>query len=156
MNGRWNVAFEQLNTMSVPSPAESLSILVVDDFVPFRETLREFFDDFVFIEVVGEAGDGNSAIQMAFELMPQVILMDVRMPGLNGIEATKRIKRDLPAIHIIGVSSVDDTVTREAMEAAGCSAFTAKIFVHTLPHLISKVTGKYVAQQTPCLRSRRG
>ena len=156
MNGRWNVAFEQLNTMSVTSPAESLSILVVDDFVPFRETLREFFDDFVFIEVVGEAGDGNSAIQMAFELMPQVILMDVRMPGLNGIEATKRIKRDLPAIHIIGVSSVDDTVTREAMEAAGCSAFTAKIFVHTLPHLISKVTGKYVAQQTPCLRSRRG
>lgn len=156
MNGRWNVAFEQLNTMSVTSPAESLSILVVDDFVPFRETLREFFDDFVFIEVVGEAGDGNSAIQMAFELMPQVILMDVRMPGLNGIEATKRIKRDLPAIHIIGVSSVDDTVTREAMEAAGCSAFTAKIFVHTLPHLISKVTGKYVAQQTSCLRSRRG
>ena len=60
MNGRWNVAFEQLNTMSVTSPAESLSILVVDDFVPFRETLREFFDDFVFIEVVGEAGDGNS------------------------------------------------------------------------------------------------
>ena len=156
MNGRWNVAFEQLNTMSVTSPAESLSILVVDDFVPFREILREFFDDFVFIEVVGEAGDGNSAIQMAFELMPQVILMDVRMPGLNGIEATKRIKRDLPAIHIIGVSSVDDTVTREAMEAAGCSAFTAKIFVHTLPHLISKVTGKYVAQQTSCLRSRRG
>ena len=148
-----DVAFEQLNTMSVTSSAESLSILVVDDFVPFRETLREFFDDFVLIEVVGEAGDGNSAIQMAFELIPQVILMDVRMPGLNGIEATRRIKRDLPAIHVIGVSAVDDTVTREAMEAAGCSAFTAKIFVHTLPHIISRVTGKDVAQQTPCLRS---
>jgi len=142
--------------MPVTSLAESLSILVVDDFVPFRETLREFFDDFVLIEVVGEAGDGNSAIQMAFQLIPQVILMDVRMPGLNGIEATRRIKRDMPAIHVIGVSSLDDVVTREAMEAAGCSAFTAKIFVHILPHIISKVTGKDVAQQTPCLRSRHG
>jgi DNA-binding NarL/FixJ family response regulator len=145
-----------LNTMSVTSLAESLRILVVDDFVPFRDTLREFFDEFVFIEVVGEAGDGNSAIQMAFELIPQVILMDVRMPGLTGIEATRRIKRDLPAIHIIGVSSFDDTVTREAMEAAGSSAFTAKIFVHTLPHIISRVTGKDVAQRTPCVRSRHG
>lgn len=142
--------------MSVTSPAESLRILVVDDFVPFRDALREFFDDFVFIEVVGEAGDGNSAIQMAFELIPQVILMDVRMPGLTGIEATRRIKRDLPAVHIIGVSSFDDTVTREAMEAAGSSAFTAKIFVHTLPHIISRVTGKDVAQRTTCVRSRHG
>src|SRR6476660_5475272 len=139
--------------MSVTSSAESLSILVVDDFVPFRETLREFFDDFVLIEVVGEAGDGNSAIQMAFQLIPQIILMHVRMHGLNGIDATRRIKRDMPAIHVIGVSSLDDVVTREAMEAAGCSAFTAKIFVHTLPHIISRVTGKDVAQQTPCLRS---
>lgn len=147
---------EQLNTMSVTSSAESLRILIADDFEPFRETLREFLDDFVFIEVVGEAGDGNSAIQMAFQLIPQVILMDVRMPGLNGIEATRRIKRDLPAIHVIGLSSLDDTVTREAMEVAGSSAFTAKIFVHTLPRIISKVTGRDVAQRTPCLRSRHG
>ena len=142
--------------MSVTSSAESLRILIADDFEPFRETLREFLDDFVFIEVVGEAGDGNSAIQMAFQLIPQVILMDVRMPGLNGIEATRRIKRDLPAIHVIGLSSLDDTVTREAMEVAGSSAFTAKIFVHTLPRIISKVTGRDVAQRTPCLRSRHG
>jgi len=147
---------EQLNTMSVTSSAESLRILIADDFEPFREILREFLDDFVFIEVVGEAGDGNSAIQMAFQLIPQVILMDVRMPGLNGIEVTRRIKRDLPAIHVIGLSSLDDTVTREAMEVAGSSAFTAKIFVHTLPHIISKVTGRDVAQRTPCLRSRHG
>jgi len=142
--------------MSVTSSAESLRILIADDFEPFRETLREFLDDFVFIEVVGEAGDGNSAIQMAFQLIPQVILMDVRMPGLNGIEVTRRIKRDLPAIHVIGLSSLDDTVTREAMEVAGSSAFTAKIFVHTLPRIISKVTGRDVAQRTPCLRSRHG
>ena len=151
-----DVALEQLNTMSVTSSAESLRILIADDFEPFRETLREFLDAFVFIEVVGEAGDGNSAIQMAFQLIPQVILMDVRMPGLNGIEATRRIKRDLPAIHVIGLSSLDDTVTREAMEVAGSSAFTAKIFVHTLPHIISKVTGRDVAHRTPCLRSRQG
>ena len=69
---------------------------MVDDFEPFRDALREFFDDFVFIEVVGEAGDGNSAIQMAFELIPQVILMDVRMPGLTGIEATGASRETYP------------------------------------------------------------
>ncbi len=134
--------------MPAASESEPLStLLLVDDFVPFRETLREFFDDFVFLEVIGEAGDGHSAIEMALRLVPQVILMDVKMPGLNGIEATRCIKRDLPAVHVIGVSSLDDTVTREAMEAAGCSAFTAKIFAHTLPQIISKVTGRDVAQR---------
>lgn len=138
--------------MPVTSETEPLSTLLVDDFVPFRETIREIFDDCFFIKVIGEAGDGHSAIEMALHLLPQVIIMDVRLPGLDGIEATRRIKRDLPTVHVIGVSSLDDTVIREAMEAAGCSAFTAKIFAHTLPRIISKVTGRNVAQRNLSLR----
>jgi DNA-binding NarL/FixJ family response regulator len=96
------------------------------------------------VKVVGEAGDGNAAIEMALRLVPQVILMDVRMPRLDGAEATRRIKRVLPGIHVIAISTQDDTVTRDVMAAAGCSAFITKECVHTLPDVIAQLTGMRV------------
>ena len=120
----------------------SLNVLVVDDFEPYRDVLRHIFAESAFVNVVAEAGDGDSAIEMAFRLAPQIILMDVSMPGLGGAEATRRIKQVLPDVHVIGVSSQDDTATREAMEAAGCSAFVAKECAHTLPTIIARLTGR--------------
>ena len=78
------------------------------------------------LRVVGEAGDGNSAIEIASDLVPQVIIMDVKMPGMGGVEATRCIKKVLPRTHV-------DTMTQEAMKAAGSSAFTIKDFANTLP-----------------------
>ena len=121
---------------------------MVDDFAPFRQALSRFLQKFAAVTVVGEAGDGNAAIEMALRLVPQIIIMDVNMPRLGGVEATRRIKRVLPGIHVIGLSSQDDTVTREAMTAAGSSAFMAKEFSHTLPHLIAQITGRQVAHET--------
>ena len=118
------------------------NVLVVDDFAPSRDALRRLFDDSVFVKVIGEAGDGNSAIEMAFRLVPQIILMDVSMPKLGGAEATRRIKEVLPDVHVIGVSSQDDPTTRDAMKAAGCSAFVAKECAHTLPAIIARLTGR--------------
>lgn len=132
-----------------PCANEPLAILVVDDFAPFREALRHIFDECVFVSVVGEAGDGNAAIEMACRLVPQVILMDVSMPSLGGAEATRRIKSVLPGLHVIGVSSQDDTTTRDAMKAAGCSAFVAKECAHTLPSIIAKLTGRQAEVATP-------
>ena len=130
------------------TPCEPLAILVVDDFAPFRDALRHIFDEVVFMKVVGEAGDGNAAIEMACRLLPQVILMDVSMPKLGGAEATRRIKSVLPDLHVIGVSSQDDTATRDAMKAAGCSAFVAKECAHTLPSMIAKLTGRHAEVAT--------
>jgi DNA-binding NarL/FixJ family response regulator len=135
-------------TMPATCTAESLCILVVDDFAPFREALRQFFKEFVGVTVVGEAGDGQAAIEMALYLVPQVILMDVKMPRLGGVEATRRIKRVLPGIHVIGISSQDDTVTRAAMTAAGCSAFMVKECAHTLPDIIGQLTGRHISHDT--------
>ena len=128
--------------------SKPLRILVADDFPPFREALRQFFGEFAALEVVGEAADGHSAIEMALHLVPEVIVMDVKMPRLDGTEATRRIKRVLPDVHVVGVSSQDETITREAMTTAGCSAFITKECAHTLPAVIANLTGRQVVNDS--------
>ena len=123
---------------------QALRIVLVDDYPPFRTILRNLFEEFSALEVIGEANDGQSAIETSLHLAPDIIIMDVKMPRLDGIEATRRIKHALPAVHVVGVSSQDNTVTREAMIQAGCSAFIAKEDAHTLPGIIAKITGRSV------------
>jgi DNA-binding NarL/FixJ family response regulator len=127
---------------------EPLRIVVADDFPPFREALRQFFAKFTGLEIVGEAGDGHAAIEMTLHLIPEVIVMDVKMPRLSGVEATRRIKQVLPEVHVVGVSAQDDAVIREAMTTVGCSAFITKECAHTLPGVIAKLTGKQVANDS--------
>ncbi len=125
---------------------EPLRILVVDDFAPFRESLCRFFLDYESMVIVGEAADGEAAIELAFRLAPHVIIMDVQMPRTSGIEATRRIKRFLPGVHVIGVSTQDDTVIKESMKAVGSSHFVTKECAHTLPHVIATMTGRPLPQ----------
>jgi DNA-binding NarL/FixJ family response regulator len=104
---------------------------------------------------VGEARDGSAAIEMALSLVPQVVIMDIKMPRLGGVEATRRIKRILPETYVIGVSLDDDALTQEAMKAAGASAFLSKCHVRDLPQLIATLTGRRVSEEGPrdgCLR----
>ena len=129
--------------MSTSCPATPL-IVVADDFPPVREALRKLFGEFAALEVVGEAADGHSAIEIALHLVPEVIVMDVKMPHLGGGEATRRIKQVLPEIHVVGFSSQDDTVTRDAMTTAGCSAFITKECAHALPDVIGMITRRSV------------
>jgi two-component system, NarL family, response regulator DegU len=127
---------------------EPLRILVVDDCAPFRETLCRLFLDYESMVIVGEAADGEAAIELAFRLAPHVIIMDVQMPRTTGIEATRRIKRFLPGVHVIGVSTQDDTVIKESMKAVGSSHFVTKECAHTLPHLIATMTGLPIPHDT--------
>ena len=121
-----------------PNP---IPILLVDDFAPFRTILREVLECFAQFIIVGEAGDGRAAIELSLSLAPQVVIMDVNMPHVGGVEATRRIKRILPEVHIIAVSSNDDPHTQEAMKAAGSTAFLSKNCAHQLPRLIGMITG---------------
>jgi DNA-binding NarL/FixJ family response regulator len=134
--------------MPTPCPIAPVRIIVADDFPPFRSALREYFSEFEALEVVGEAGDGHSAIELTLDLVPEVIVMDVKMPRVDGVEATRLIKRILPEVHVVGFSSQDDTLTREAMTTAGCSAFITKECAHTLPDVIAKITGRQVASDS--------
>ncbi len=132
--------------MPISDPSGRVRIVVVDDFEPFRKALFQLFSEFKGIEVVGEAADGNSAIERTLHLLPEVVIMDVKMPRLNGVEATRRIKRAIPDIHVVGISSQDDRITREAMANAGCLAFVTKECANTLPEVIAKLTGRLITE----------
>ena len=128
--------------------AEPLPILLVDDFAPIRTGIREILQRFPQFRVVGEAGDGREAIELARSLFaPQVVIMDVNMPHVGGVEATMCIKRILPSVHVIGLSLSDDVFTQDAMKAAGSSAFLSKNCTDQLPRLIGVITGTCVAKE---------
>ena len=131
--------------------SESLRILVVDDFAPFRESLHSIFQDHQSLIIVGEAADGVVAIEMAVQLAPHVVIMDVIMPRMSGIEATRRIKRILPAVQVIGVSTFDDTFIKDSMKTAGASHFVTKDYAHTLPDVISRLIAREVSLAAPPL-----
>ena len=86
---------------------KKITILLAEDHVVVRESFRKFLEREANFEVVGEAGDGEEAVQMASELKPDVIVMDISMPKLNGIEATKRIKALQPSSVILILTAYD-------------------------------------------------
>ena len=108
------------------SAIKQINVLLVDDVTAVRQglsTVLQLMDDF---KIVGEACNGLEAIRLAEQLKPDVILMDLAMPELDGFEATKRIKAQHPEIGIIAFSIHDDVKTRERACAAGADAFIEK------------------------------
>jgi DNA-binding NarL/FixJ family response regulator len=130
-----------LDALRTSRAGEALRVLLVDDFAPFRETLCSVFLPYESMIIVGEAADGEAAIELAVRLAPHVIIMDVKMPRISGVEATRRIKRFLPGVHVIGVSTQDDTFIKESMKAVGASHFVTKECANTIPDVISRITG---------------
>jgi CheY-like chemotaxis protein len=106
---------------------KSLRIALVDDHEMVRQGLRWLLEDHQDIRVVGEAKDGREAIAMAHDLKPDVIVMDVNMPRLSGIEATRQIVLDQPGVIVIGLSfAASDRSVQTAMKDAGAYVCLAK------------------------------
>ncbi len=103
-----------------------IRILIVDDNQLMREGLRKVLGDQSDLKIVGEATDGCAAIQLSRQVRPDVVLMDINMPGMDGIEATRRICRGSAAPIIIGFSIHDDKEIEAAMRHAGAKSFITK------------------------------
>jgi DNA-binding NarL/FixJ family response regulator len=104
----------------------SIKVLIADDHQIMREGLRSLLEKEIDIQVLGEAEDGRMIQRMARELRPDVIIMDVAMPDLNGIEATRQIVAELPGVKIIALSMHDDRRFVLNMLKAGASGYMLK------------------------------
>ena len=107
-------------------PAEKTKILIVDDHALFRVGIHSVLEREPDLESVGEADDPRSALVAALETSPDIILMDLSLPAPGGIEATRRIKRDLPATGIIILASDEDEEALFQSIRAGAAAFILK------------------------------
>ena len=108
---------------------EPIRVLLVDDHVLFRKGLASLIDPLEDMEVVGEAGDGREALERARELMPDLILMDIQMPGWDGLKATRLIKEEMPYVKIVMLTiSDDDTDLFEAIKS-GAEGYLLKNIV---------------------------
>ncbi len=106
--------------------SDRTKILMVEDHLLFRVGLKSLFSDYPSLSVIGEASDGEEALKMVAQLRPDVVLMDIGLPKISGIEATKRIKEKFPDVKVIMLTSHTDE--NEVMQslAAGANAYAMK------------------------------
>ena len=103
-----------------------IRVLLVDDQTVVRRALRERFHLEADMQVVGEASTGREALNLAQTLTPDVVLMDIEMPDMDGIEATAALRRVVPQSAVVILSIHDDAQTRGRAQAAGAVAFVEK------------------------------
>lgn len=104
----------------------SLNVLLVDDDPGFRKAVRRLSEKETTFNLVGEAENGEQALRLDHELRPEVIFMDITMPRLNGLEATRRIKARRPDVKVIILSVHEEEAYRRAATESGADGFVLK------------------------------
>jgi DNA-binding NarL/FixJ family response regulator len=122
------------------TPVKRVPVLLAEDHLIVREGLRALLDSEKDIVVVGEAGNGHEAVELTRKLCPAVVVMDIAMPLLNGMEATRQILRATPATKVIILSAHSDDAYVEHIMALGASGYLVKqTAAHVLPEAIRAI-----------------
>lgn len=106
--------------------SQKIGILIADDHTLFRNGIRALLKDEQDMVIVGDANDGREAVRLAAQLKPNVILMDIAMPLLNGLEATRQIKREHPEINVLVLTMYDHEEYFRQMLEVGASGYIIK------------------------------
>ncbi len=104
----------------------AIRIFIADDHTIVREAICSLLSNEHNMEVVGQAGDGRTAVELARELQPDVIIMDIILPNLNGIDATRQILRELPGTKVVALSAHSDRRSVREMLKAGATGYVPK------------------------------
>jgi len=124
----------------VPIPPCTITVLLAEDHAIVREGLRAFLDREDDIEVVGEARNGRRAVELVRQLCPDVVIMDVGMPQLNGMEATRQVRKISPSTKVLLLSAHSADAYIEQAIAIGAAGYLDKLAsVHELPSAIREV-----------------
>lgn len=118
-----------------------IRVLIADDHDMFREGLKVLLQPYTDIEVVGEASDGRQATDKACQLQPDVVLMDIAMPVMNGLEATRRICRESPQVKVVVLTQYDDREYVLSLVRSGASGYVTK--KATASELVSAIRAAY-------------
>jgi DNA-binding NarL/FixJ family response regulator len=108
------------------SDTQPIRVVLADDHAVVRKGIREFLEESGDIRVVAEAADGAEAVALVVEHTPDVAVLDVQMPHMTGIEATRRIKAELPAVRVLILTAYDDDPYIFALLQAGASGYVLK------------------------------
>ena len=108
------------------SQSGAIKILVVDDHLFMREAVSDLLKPMEGVEVCGQAANGIEAVELANKLKPDVIIMDISMPEMNGIDATSLILQKQPNTKVFAMSIHDDDIMKNEMDAAGATAYISK------------------------------
>jgi len=125
-NGHRRLGPSEPAAPSTEAAAGVTRVLLADDHPLLRKGLVDLLGEQSEIQVVGEAGDGEEAVSLTMRTRPDVVLMDVSMPKLSGIEATRRIKAQVPGVRVIGLSMYDEGEIPNAMRDAGVEMYLSK------------------------------
>ena len=132
--------------------APTQRVLIVDDETPARERLRRLLDDLGEVEIIGEAASGEAAVRLAGELKPDVLLLDVRMPGMSGLEAARHLAL-LPAAPAVVFTTAYDSYAIEAFEAQAIGYLLKPVRVEKLRAALQRAAQLAAAQLTSIARA---
>jgi DNA-binding NarL/FixJ family response regulator len=130
---------------------QTVKTLIADDDARFRRRVRDLLASEPDLEIVGEAADGHDAIGKARELKPDLVLMDVRMPGMSGLDAARRLKLEMPGLKIIVLTLYELEEYKEAALACGVNHYIVKQSL--LDELVPAI--RSIAQSHPCFMEGR-
>jgi DNA-binding NarL/FixJ family response regulator len=124
------------------SPARKIRVILADDHPIVRAGIRAELERVPGVEIVGEAGDGREALELVQSRRPELVFMDISMPGLNGLETTQRINRDFPHVRVVILSRHDNEhYFWHALRAGACGYLLKKAAVTELGTAIAQVMG---------------